>query len=158
MIIPNWSIDTTYPWNSTIVYRVGNATDGVLSEAGFSNYGCADGCTTGASWVNKQHFLRNLQAGGVAFYAINEIGDVRNPANWPLPCSADPKNCITAAKRQYVLASLLMSKVTLSPLGAPPPPRRRRAATDPGDVGRRSTPRRRTFPGFSSACPLFLPH
>jgi hypothetical protein len=110
MIIPNWSIDTTYPWNSSIVYQVGNNTDGVLSEAGFSNYGCADGCTTGAAWVNKQLFIRNLQKSGVAFYAINEMGDVRNPTNWSKTCAEDAKNCITAAKRQYVLASLLMSK------------------------------------------------
>eukprot|EP00041_Stephanoeca_diplocostata_P011807 m.195517 g.195517 ORF g.195517 m.195517 type:complete len:450 (+) comp18677_c0_seq1:194-1543(+) len=110
LIIPNWSIESTYHWNDSVVFQVGNNTDGALSEAGFSDYGCASGCTVGAAWVNKILFARNLQAHGKAYYAINEIGDRDHPGNWSKSCAQDTLNCITAAKRQYVIASLLMAK------------------------------------------------
>ena len=44
---------------------VGNATDGALSECGFT--GCASRLSTGFEWEQKVRFMLNLQAGGKAY-------------------------------------------------------------------------------------------
>lgn len=71
---------------------------------------CSSGCTTGSAWVNKVRWSEYLQAHGVAYFVINEVGDSSHPSRWRLPCAKDPLNCITKAKKQYLLSSYLMGK------------------------------------------------
>jgi len=111
IVIPNYSLGGRN-WNDSEVLAVGNATDGVLSEAGFSDYGRLAGFSA-AAWEQRILFMRNLQANGVAYYSINELGDP-NPAHWYQPCSANPLNCIGPRDRQFVIASYLMGNEGIS--------------------------------------------
>ena len=52
-------------WDDPNVLAVGNATDGALSECGFT--GCASRLSTGFEWEQKVRFMLNLQAGGKAY-------------------------------------------------------------------------------------------
>ena len=111
LVIPNYSLDGL--WNDSLVFRVGNATDGVLAESGFTGGGPGKDKPydyVGDQWVQRVKFMRNLQAHGKAAYYINEYGDVHNPSKWKEPCSEDPLNCIQKPVRQWVLGSYLMGK------------------------------------------------
>ena len=118
LVIPNYSLNGGH-WNSSMAFQVGNATDGVCSEGGFTGggpFGCPRSCPdrpynyVGREWVDVVKFMRNLQAHGKAYYSINEYGDIENASAWKEPCTAEPKNCLTAAVRQWVLGSYLMAK------------------------------------------------
>ena len=109
LVIPNYSLGGM-KHDDPLVLAVAAATDGVLSEAGLSDYGCQPHCLAGADWLERIQFGLALQAMGVAYYPINEIGDVKHPGNWTLPCSEDPLNCITRAQREYVVGSYLLLK------------------------------------------------
>eukprot|EP00039_Didymoeca_costata_P014282 m.228881 g.228881 ORF g.228881 m.228881 type:complete len:98 (-) comp15984_c0_seq3:709-1002(-) len=67
-------------------------------------------------WLTSTYLSNILSSNSFLNSMINEIGDTENPSKWREPCSADPLNCITAAKRQYVLASYLMIKGNSSAL------------------------------------------
>lgn len=68
-------------WNSSETFVVGNHTDGVLSEEGWTGYG--GGLVGGAGWENKALFQRNLAAHGKAYFSVNYWGpkNVRTHAN-----------------------------------------------------------------------------
>ena len=59
---------------------VGNATDGALSECGFT--GCASRLSTGFEWEQKVRFMLNLQAGGKA-YMDNSYWVMRRKRRFP---------------------------------------------------------------------------
>ena len=109
LVIPNFSVGG-FKHDDPLVLAVAAATDGVLSEAGFSDYGCQPHCMTGADWAERVAFGLELQRMGVAYYPINEIGDVKHPTNWSLPCAVDKLNCITRAQREYVVGTYLLQK------------------------------------------------
>jgi hypothetical protein len=111
VIIPNYSLSGN--WNDSTVLAVGNATDGVLSESGWTGGGARQGRAydyVGEAWVQRVRWMRNLQAHGVGVYFINEFGDISHPKKWKEPCEQDPLNCITRPVRQWVLASYLIGK------------------------------------------------
>merc|ERR1719450_1371537 len=59
----------TGSWNSSLMFTVGNHSDGILSEEGFTGYGL--GIVHGDDWLNKFLFMRNLQQHGKAYFSIN---------------------------------------------------------------------------------------
>jgi len=92
----------TGAWNSTFIFTVGNNSDGVLSEEGFTGYG--HGLVHGDEWLNKFLFMQNLQRHKKAYFSINyQLND---------PAAPDPKPVlpITVELEKYVLASFLISK------------------------------------------------
>ena len=112
LIIPNWG-PNGLGWNNSVVERVGNASDGILSEMGITGMGPRNGRPygfVGKAWVQRIEFMRNLQAHGRAAFFIDQYGDVDNVSNWKTPCAAEPRNCITKAVRQWCLASYLMGR------------------------------------------------
>lgn len=87
----------TGAWNSTFMFDVGNHSDGILSEEGFTGYG--QGLMWGDDWLNKHLFMRNLQQHGKAYFSIN-YQLKNNSALLP----------ITVQLENYVVASFLVSK------------------------------------------------
>jgi hypothetical protein len=112
-IIPNFSLHN-FQWNDSAVFRVGNASDGILTESGFLGGGYRGPTMPydyiGDAWVQRIRFMRNLQLGGKAYYSVNAYGDRSKPNMWRTPCLEDPHNCIDLSVRQWVLGSYLMGK------------------------------------------------
>jgi len=88
-----WSTDS---WNSTFMLFVGNHSDGILDEEGFSGYG--HGLVTGDEFLNKYLFMQNLQRHGKPYYSVN------------YPLGGTAPRPITADLESYVLASYLVAK------------------------------------------------
>jgi hypothetical protein len=117
MVILNFSLGSQ-KWNDSVVLQIGNNTDAVLTESGFTGAGggtSAAGTThgphyVGNEWVQRILFMRNLQAHGKAYFSNNEYGDYHHQKNDKLPCSQDMLNCIGKPIRQWIIASYLMGK------------------------------------------------
>ena len=116
MVIPNFSLGSQN-WDDSIVLQVGNHTDGILTESGFTGAGGGTSATSphgphyvGDKWVQRVLFMRNLQAHGKAYFSNNEYGDYHHQKNDKLPCSQDHLNCIGKPIRQWIIASYLMGK------------------------------------------------
>ena len=75
MIIPNYSLGGQ-KWNDSIVLQIGNNTDGILTESGFTGGGGGSSATntthgphySGTEWVQRVEFSRNLQRHGKAYF------------------------------------------------------------------------------------------
>ena len=115
MIIPNFSMGGQ-KWNDSIVLQIGNNTDGILTESGFTGGGGGSSATntthgphySGTEWVQRVEFSRNLQRHGKAYFTNNEYGDFHNQAKDKEPCAQDPLNCIERPIREWVIASYLV--------------------------------------------------
>ena len=93
-------------WNSTDMFFVGNHTDGILSEEGFTGYG--GGLVGGADWVNKFLFAQNLQDSGKAYFSVNYWGPKNVQTHAPAP--------VNTSVEDYFLASYLVAKGSASAL------------------------------------------
>ena len=59
-------------WDDPLVLRLGNATDGILDEVGFSALGLGPKPALSAEeWENSVRYMENTQAGGKAYFTIN---------------------------------------------------------------------------------------
>ena len=80
LVIPNFSLEDIYDpytcanergdgtecaWNSEAMFVMGNHTDGLLSEAGFTAFGTR--LVDGSEWYNKIMLMLNLQRHGKAY-------------------------------------------------------------------------------------------
>eukprot|EP01043_Picozoa_sp_COSAG02_P042666 COSAG02_NODE_3644_length_6433_cov_3.177929_3_plen_967_part_00 len=112
-IIPNFSLHLMN-WNDSSILAVGNASDGILSESGFLGGGYRGPGRPydyiGSAWVQRIHFMRNLQRHGKAFYCVNAYGDHTTSKTMKNTCANDPHACISKDVRQWVLGSYLMGK------------------------------------------------
>ena len=111
LVIPNYS---GMDLGDSKVLRVGNLTDGILAESGFTSWNPIPNTTSmhrPPPMTNPKKFelqvryVRNLQRYGKGFFAINEWGpgpdyDL-NPTCWATN--------ITRAVRQFVVASFMMT-------------------------------------------------
>ncbi len=88
-LIPNLSLGSLSP-SDPLIQQVLNQADGVLNEAGFSQYG--DGYLTGNDWTQAIQFMESLQAQNKAYYIINQF------------------NSVDRAEIQWAVASYLMGK------------------------------------------------
>ena len=74
-------------WDSPAILEIGNHTDGILEEAGFTNYSMQ--LSTGRQWESRIQFMANLQRHGKAYLGINYCKSVAHfrwhPASFP-PC------------------------------------------------------------------------
>jgi hypothetical protein len=91
-LVPNFSLNG-WRWNDPSILLVGNYTDGILSEAGFTQYGSR--FLSGTEWENVIAFMMNLQNHGKAYFSINE---------WP--------QNLTQAEDVWLLCSYLMGKAS----------------------------------------------
>ena len=89
-----WGYDA---WNSSAMYIVGNNTDGVLSEEGFSGFGVFGKFVTGDQWWNKIYFMQNLQRHGKAYMSVNYWGPNNTSTKKPEPLTDDVMNFIVAS-------------------------------------------------------------
>jgi hypothetical protein len=113
-IIPNFSLHLM-KWNDSAIWRVGNNTDGILTESGFIGGGYRGPGDPydyiGDAWVQRILFARNLQREGKAYYSINAYGDHSGGSKTEnKSCVSDPHACISKAVRQWVLGSYLIEK------------------------------------------------
>ena len=92
----NFSINGGLRWDNPAVLAVGNATDIVLSEAGWTDYGSR--LLVGADWENHANFAINLQRHGKAYFPVNELGP---------GVGGSPMN---HSMQTWVLASLLVTR------------------------------------------------
>ncbi len=79
----------SWAWDDPAILATSNATDGLLSESGWINFG--QGLASGWQWEQIYNHALNCQAHGKAIYFINE---------WPKP--------IPESVRSYVIASTLL--------------------------------------------------
>ena len=91
MVIPNFSLGSQ-KWNDSVVLQLGNNTDGILTESGFTGAGGGTSATgphgphyVGSEWVQRVLFMRNLQAHGKSYFTNNEYGDYHHQKNDKLP-------------------------------------------------------------------------
>lgn len=91
-------------WNSTDTFLVGNHTDGILSEEGWTGYG--GGLVGDLDWTNKQLFQRNLEAQGKAYLSVNYWG----PRNVRTHANVTEESYDVVA--DYFVASYLVNKAT----------------------------------------------
>ncbi|HEY7416017.1 MAG TPA: putative glycoside hydrolase, partial [Ktedonobacteraceae bacterium] len=94
-LIPNLSLGSISP-TAPVVQQFISHVDGVLDEGGFTNY--ANGYVTGAQWVQKINFIRNVQQQTEPYYIINQY----------------PSAPLSRAQIQWALSSYLMAKGSLS--------------------------------------------
>jgi len=92
-----WGSDA---WNSTEMFLVGNHTDGILSEEGWTGYGGY--LVTGVNWRNKLLFSQNLQRHGKAYFSVAYWGPNNTATHLP--------SRVTPAIEEYFLASYLLAK------------------------------------------------
>ena len=124
LLTPNWGIGGSQRYDDPEVLAVGNASDGALSECGFT--GCASAvprcpsfllCSadprpfaagnlaTGSEWEQKVKFMLNLQKGGKAYmdnsyWACNSTNAPRShPKGWGAPLAMNRSSI------SYILAS-----------------------------------------------------
>ena len=88
-IVPNFSVGG-YEWNGSSTLAVGNATDGVLAEMGFTDNG--GGPVQGREFENILMHMVNQQRHGKMYASANQCANV------------------TVACRQWALASYLLGK------------------------------------------------
>ncbi len=114
LLTPNWGIGGSERWDDPNVLAVGNATDGALSECGFT--GCASRLSTGFEWEQKVKFMLNLQAGGKAYMDNSYWGcnstnmPAPHPKGWGVPLAMNHSSI------SYILASYLMGKAQAASL------------------------------------------
>lgn len=99
----NWSLGGM-AWDDPRVLAVANASDGVLAEAGFTDYGSK--ILHGADFVNIVQHALNLQRHGKAYFPINEWGH--------------RKDGMSLAVQSWVLAAYLCGKANASAVFASP--------------------------------------
>ena len=115
LVIPNFSTDDLDDPN---VQAVGNITDGVLAEAGWtewnpvpntSSFTTPPPFTTPERFERQLRYVRNLQRAGKGYFAINEWGAGPdyglNPSKFPFNVSGDANRPV----RQFVTAAFMMS-------------------------------------------------
>jgi hypothetical protein len=107
---PNYQIGDQ-DWDSPHVLTIGNVTDGILDEAGFTyahgylGPGGKENMAVMAykNWKNVIYFMLNLQSHGKGYYSINEYGGKLTSGN------VSYRYAMTAAipmvVRQFVIAS-----------------------------------------------------
>jgi hypothetical protein len=93
-----WGSDA---WNSTEIFWVGNYSDGILSEEGFTGYG--GGLVSDSQWLNKILFMRNLDRNGKAYFSVDYWGP-NNTQHMKQP------EAVTRAVVDYAVASYLVGK------------------------------------------------
>ena len=114
LLTPNWGISGSERWDDPNVLAVGNATDGALSECGFT--GCASRLSTGFEWEQKVRFMLNLQAHGKAYMDNSYWGcnstntPAPHPRGWGAPLAMNHSSI------SYILASYLMGKAQAASL------------------------------------------
>lgn len=100
----NWSL-AGLDWNDADAFVMGNHTDAVLSEEGFTSWGSR--ILDGAAWTNKIWFSLNLQRHGKAYFSINEWGS-----------SNENRNNLTIPQQVWILASAINMNLNASAIFA----------------------------------------
>ena len=114
LVIPNFS---SRDLSDSAVLAVGNLTDGMLAEAGFTMWNPVPNTsslttpppmTSPSKFAEQVRFVRNLQRQGKGFFAINEWGAGPdyglNPSGFPYNVSGPAGRPV----RQFVVAAFLM--------------------------------------------------
>ena len=111
LVIPNFSsMDMKNPQ----VLEVGNLTDGILAEGGFTSWNPIPNTTSmhqlppmtnPQKFEEQVHYVRNLQKHNKGFFAINEWGP---GPDYNLNPSCIPQN-ITRKVREFVVAAFMMT-------------------------------------------------
>lgn len=107
---PNYQIGDQ-DWDSPHVLTIGNVTDGILDEAGFTyahgylGPGGKENMAVMAykNWKNVIYFMLNLQSHGKGYYSINEYGGKLTSGN--VSYRYEMTAAIPAVVRQFVIAS-----------------------------------------------------
>jgi hypothetical protein len=97
-LIPNLALDGLSP-NDPQVQQIVNSVDGMLDEEGFTH--CGQGYLTGSDWMQRIHFMENMQKQQKPYYVVNQF---------------DGSAPINSEEIQWALASYLMGKEHLAAL------------------------------------------
>jgi hypothetical protein len=137
LLIPNWStygesydgsfnasdgFEENVGWNDSLAFALTNASDGILSEAGWASvhdscgrkppYDNLSVCEWSESaWENNLNWVRNLQRHGKAFYPIDYWNSI----------SASAYKNVSRVAVEWLVGSYLMSKGDASAMNIPWP-------------------------------------
>ena len=110
-LMPNFMLGGLH-WDDPLVLRIGNLTDGILSEGGFTDN--AERLLLTERWEDIIHFMINLQAHGKAYWSIDEWGCAGTCAGGHTVATLAEKlastDNISTTVREFVIASYLMGK------------------------------------------------
>jgi hypothetical protein len=99
-LIPNFSVQSSDGWADTHTLALMNATDGALSESGFTQASLRSSKPHESDWIETVSFFQNLNRHGKPLWAICEWGGSKSVGNVS----------ITEDVRQWVAATFMMGR------------------------------------------------